>query len=227
MRAFMCEDIIVLSLLSLVGYSHGACTYSAIDTDLNTCVAAATTSSTVRWFFPHGTLAEQAELCQNSAQTALATCIRAIFSACKLEAKSLKMFSTTGDNIINAYTNLCSATLITEAQACMSVVSATSTFTTAETAFTTDVTALPDAATSIEICGLATTMEYVAYASLLTVTCTDPTHLAVWGSFFSTILDTYACTCSLAVTCQLSHVIMLLTVLIASCFNGIFRVLKI
>lgn len=212
-------EFTVICLLSLLGYGHGACTYTAINTDLNTCIAAATTSSTARWFFPHGTIAEQAEICQSSAQTALASCINSVFSACKLEAKSLKMFSTTGNNLVNAYSDLCSATLLIEAQACMSVVSATQTFVTAETAFKSAVTALPDAASATEICGLATTMEYTAYTTLLTPTCTDSTHRAVWNSFFSTILDTYVCTCSDAVTVTISHVVMLLAVLVASYFN--------
>ncbi|XP_060560846.1 uncharacterized protein LOC132720682 [Ruditapes philippinarum] len=223
MRTLLYLRFKVLFILALFGYCHGGCTYSDINTGLNNCVDAATTSTTVRWFFPHGTLAQQAEFCQSSAQTTLATCINNIFSACKLEAKSLKMFGTTGDNLINAYTNLCSSSLVTDAQACMSVVSATATFNAAETTFISRVAALPDAATNIEICGLATSMEYVAYNTLLSVPCTEPSHLAVWASFFATVMDTYACTC-LASTYQLSHVIMLLTVLLGCYYNVVTRI---
>ncbi|XP_052785571.1 uncharacterized protein LOC128221153 [Mya arenaria] len=175
--------------------SKAACDYTSLNTDLNTCVAAASGSTDTKWFFPYGTLGQQSDFCTSSAQTTLQTCVNTIFANCKQDAKSVKMFSESGDNLLNAYTNLCGSTLVDAAQACMSVVTSAhqATFTTAETAFGLGVVALPTAASFIEICGLATTMKYTAYTTILPTYCTDSDHLAVWSSFYDTVLNTYAC----------------------------------
>ena len=185
----------VLLLISRVQLSaKAACDYASLTTDLNACVVAASGTATTKWAFPVGSIAEQATICSNL--ESMNNCTKNIFTACKNDAKSLKMFNNEGLNIDNAYTALCNSAWFTEATACMSSnnnAADITTFTTTETAFSTDVDALNSAASATEICGLATTMVYTAYYDLLTEKCDTASHLQVWRDFYDVILDTYAC----------------------------------
>ena len=188
--------------------AEAACDYVSLNTDLNACVATASGATTTRWAFPVGSLADQATLCTNL--ETMKNCTENIFKVCQNDAKSMKMFDKDGLNIANAYTGFCNNAWFTEATACMSSNNNDAdrnTYTTAETAFTTDVKALSTAASATEICGLSTTLVYTAFYDLLTEKCDTAAHLQVWRDFYDVILDTYVCSSCTSSTAShiLSH----------------------
>lgn len=185
---------------------RAACDYASLNTDLNACVATASEVSTTKWAFPVGSIAEQATICTEVKLAALRNCTENIFIVCQSDAKSKKMFGDDGVNVANAYTNWCANGWFTEATSCMSSNNNDADrnkYAAAETAFTSAVVALNNAASATEICGLATTLVYTAYYDLLTEKCDVSTHRQVWRDFYDTILETYVCqSCTSAAAIQ-------------------------